>query len=62
MAHGLNYSATCGIFPDQGLNLFLLHWQVNPLLLSHQGSPLFLILFFNLAVPDLSCSMWDLVS
>ena len=33
---------------------------MNPLLLSHQGSPLFL--FFNLAVPDLSCSMWDLVS
>ena len=37
----------------------------NPLFLNHQGSPLFrkiiLFLFFNLAVPDLSCSMWDLV-
>ena len=30
---------TCGIFPDQGLNPCLLHWQANPLPLSHQGSP-----------------------
>ena len=28
-----------GIFPTQGLNLHLLHWQVDSLLLSHQGSP-----------------------
>ena len=27
------------IFPDQGLNLRLLHWQVDSLPLSHQGSP-----------------------
>ena len=27
-----------GIFPIQGLNLCLLHWQVDSLLLSHQGS------------------------
>ena len=27
-----------GIFPTQGLNLHLLHWQVGPLPLSHQGS------------------------
>ena len=27
------------IFPDQGSNLCLLHWQVNSLPLSHQGSP-----------------------
>ena len=25
-----------GIFPTQGLNLHLLHWQVGSLLLSHQ--------------------------
>ena len=28
-----------GIFPTQGLNSSLLHWQVNSFLLSHQGSP-----------------------
>ena len=28
------------IFPIQELNLRLLHWQVDSLLLSHQGSPL----------------------
>ena len=28
-----------GIFPIQGLNLYLLHWQVDSLPLSHQGSP-----------------------
>ena len=29
-----------GIFPNQGSNLRLLHWQAGCLLLSHQGSPL----------------------
>ena len=28
-----------GIFPTQGLNLHLLHWQVDSLPLCHQGSP-----------------------
>ena len=28
-----------GIFPTQGLNLHLLHWQVDSLPLSQQGSP-----------------------
>ena len=28
-----------GIFPTQGGNLHLLHWQVDTLPLSHQGSP-----------------------
>ena len=28
-----------GIFPTQGLNLHLLHWQVDSLPLSHQWSP-----------------------
>ena len=28
-----------GIFPTQGLNPYLLHWQVGSLLLSHPGSP-----------------------
>ena len=28
-----------GIFLTQGLNLYLLHWQVDSLPLSHLGSP-----------------------
>ena len=39
MAHGLSCSAVCGVFPDQGLNSCLLHWQVDSLPLSHQVSP-----------------------
>ena len=42
--HGLSHSVACGIFPDQGLNLCLLHWQVDCLPLSHQGS---LIWYFS---------------
>ena len=39
MAHGLSCSVACGIFPEQGSNLCLLHRQADSLLLSHQGSP-----------------------
>ena len=39
VAHGFSCSATCGILPDQGLNLCLLHWQVDSLPLSHRESP-----------------------
>ena len=35
---GLSCSAACGIFPDQGSNPCPLHWQVDSLPLSHQGS------------------------
>ena len=35
----LSSSAACGIFLDQGSNPCLLHWQVDSLPLSHQGSP-----------------------
>ena len=31
-----------GIFPTQGSNLRLLHWQVDSVPLSHQGSPIYL--------------------
>ena len=37
--HGLNCSTACGIFPDQGLNPCLLHWQVDSLSLSHLRIP-----------------------
>ena len=39
VAHGLSCSSARAIFPDQGLNPRLLHWQMNSLPLSHQGSP-----------------------
>ena len=36
---GLIYSEAHGIFLNQGSNPCLLHWQVDSLLLSYQGSP-----------------------
>ena len=39
VAHGLSCSVVCGIFPDQGLNPCLLHWQADALPRSHEGSP-----------------------
>ena len=36
---GLSCFVACGIFPDQGLNPCLLHWQADSLPLSHEGSP-----------------------
>ena len=38
-AQGLSWSTACRIFPDQGSNPYLLHWQVDSLPLSHLGSP-----------------------
>ena len=40
-----------GIFLSQGLNLSLLHWQVDSLPLSHQGSPQ-----MNHGAPSISCN------
>ena len=40
MAHRLSCSLACGICLDQGLNPCPLHWQADPYLLHHQGSPL----------------------
>ena len=48
VAHGPSCSTVCGIFPDQGSNLCLLHQQTDSQPLCHQGSPLFIYLFFNL--------------
>ena len=39
-AHEFCCFAACRIFPDQGSNPHLLHWQADSLPLSHQGSPL----------------------
>ena len=38
VAHGLNCSVACGIFPDQESNPCLLHLQVDSLPPSHQES------------------------
>ena len=40
VAHGPSCSAACGIFPDQGSNPCLLHWQADSQPLRHQGGPL----------------------
>ena len=39
VVRGLSCSAACKIFPDQGSDPSLLHWQADSLPLSHQGSP-----------------------
>ena len=40
VAPELSYSAPCGAFPEQGLNLGPLHWQADSYQLCHQRSPL----------------------
>ena len=63
MVHGLSCSSARGIFPDQGSNQHLLHWQVDSLPRSHQGSAITFFpkeIFVYVAVPELSCSMQDL--
>ena len=37
----LRCPVACGIFPDQGSNPYLLHWQADSLPVSRQGSPRF---------------------
>ena len=39
VAPRLSCSMACEIFPDQGLNSHLLHWQADCLPLSQEGSP-----------------------
>ena len=43
VAPELSCSAACGICPGQELNLCLLHWQADPLPLSHQGNSVHII-------------------
>ena len=38
LQQGFSFSPTCGIFPDQGSNSCLLHWQADSLPLSLQGN------------------------
>ena len=39
VADGFSCPARCEIFPDQGSDPCLLHWQADSQLLGHQGSP-----------------------
>ena len=39
VARGPSRSTACGIFPDQGSNPCVLHWQADSQPLRHQGSP-----------------------
>ena len=39
MEHRLSCSTACGIFPDQGLSPWPLHWQPDSYALYHQGNP-----------------------
>ena len=48
-----------GIFPTEGLNTHLLHWQVDSLLLSHQGSSLSLKIVYNFIVDEPLPSLYE---
>ena len=63
MACGLSCSVACGIFPDQGSNPCFLHWQVDSLPLSHQGSPLIMVLISLITnkVEQLFIDFWPFV-
>ena len=54
VAHGPSCSVACGIFPDQGSNPCLLHWQADSQPLHHQGKPGWRILYHwtTREVPD----------
>ena len=54
MAHGFSCPAAHGIFPDQGSNPCLLHWQADSLPLSHQGSPPTQFIFLKPCVLNLT--------
>ena len=54
--HRLSCSLAHGIFPSQGSNLCLRHWQVDSLLLCHQGSPNFFFYYFYLLSHSLNGS------
>ena len=61
VAHRLSCSVACGIFPDRGSNPHLLHWQVDSLLLSPQGSPPLYTVFGLSGVSHGSVYCWTLL-
>ena len=55
VVRGLSCPSARGIFPDQGLNLYLPHWQVDSLPLGHQGSPVDFFLSSLILLPSQIC-------
>ena len=47
VVYRLGCHAACGIFLDRGLNLCVLHWQVDSSPLSHQGTPALSFLIYK---------------
>ena len=50
VAHRFSCFAACGIFPNQRLNLSLLHWQADSLPLSHQGNASFFLFLKKICI------------
>ena len=60
MVHGLSCSEACGIIPDQGSNLCLMHCQVVSYPLHHQGRPAkSFLLWKGTDVISLGIRMWE---
>ena len=55
VAQGLGCSAACGILPDQGSNLRLLHRQEDSFPLTHQGSPIQPFFICDSGLAELNC-------
>ena len=47
VGHGLSCAVACGVFPDQGLNLCPLHWQVDSSITGPLGN--YSVLHLNLS-------------
>ena len=63
VAHGLSCSVACGIFPDQGSNPCLLHWQADSQPLRHHKPVIFILpLAFYLEVKPICLFMLSFFS
>ena len=49
VVHRLRCSVACGILPDEGSNLCILHWQADSSPRSHQGRPQWFLMFITCA-------------
>ena len=56
-AYGCSCSSACGIFPDQGLNMCPQLWQMDSLLLSHQGSPRIWVVLLQFFCDAVECTL-----